>query len=120
MLFSLAAPAGFTIPAGRYANLAFITCRGVAHADIQPPPAIDVLVLDVMLPELDGYEVLRGLRADARGKELPVLMLTARGFALDDEDLAIGNIREVLSKPFSPRAILQRVKELIAFERDAA
>ena len=42
-----------------------------------------------------------------------MLILTARGYALDDEDLRIGNIKDVLSKPFSPRAILVQVNELL-------
>jgi hypothetical protein len=40
-------------------------------------------------------------------------MLTARGYALDDDDLRLGNIKDVLSKPFSPRAILQQVEAII-------
>jgi DNA-binding response OmpR family regulator len=46
-----------------------------------------------------------------------VLILTARGYALDQEDLRIGNIKGVLSKPFSPRAVLQLVKETLTAAR---
>ena len=46
--------------------------------------------------------------------EGPVIMLTARGYSLDDEDLELCNLRDVLSKPFSPRTILQYVLDTLA------
>jgi CheY-like chemotaxis protein len=47
-------------------------------------------------------------------RDIPVILLTARGYALDDADLAVGNIKDVLSKPFSPRLIVQQVQDLLA------
>ena len=71
----------------------------------------DLLVLDVMMPEKDGFEVLSGLRA--RGESLPVLMLTARG---DVEDRVTGlraGADDYLPKPFEPRELLARVEALL-------
>ena len=74
--------------------------------------APDVMVLDVMLPGLDGFEVLRRLRADPRGKHLPVLMLTAKGQREDRENaLAVGADR-FISKPFANADVLNTIKEL--------
>jgi DNA-binding response OmpR family regulator len=72
----------------------------------------DVLVLDVMLPELDGYEVLRQLRADSRGKTLPVLMLTAKG-QREDRDTALSCGADLfMTKPFANAEITAAVERL--------
>ena len=84
----------------------------------------DLVVLDVMLPGMDGFEVLRRIRAESR---TPVLMLTARG---DDLDRILGleiGADDYLPKPFNPRelaarirAILRRAKANSALQRDSA
>ena len=72
----------------------------------------DVLVLDVMLPELDGYEVLRQLRSDHRGKDLPVLMLTAKG-QREDRETALRNGADLfMTKPFANAEITAAVEQL--------
>ena len=73
----------------------------------------DLVISDFQMPYMTGVELCRAMAGHPTTANVPVLMLTARGYALDDEDLAIGNIRDVLSKPFSPRAILQQVKSLL-------
>ena len=75
----------------------------------QPP---DVMVLDVMLPGLDGFEVLRQLRADPRGKDLPVLMLTAKGQREDREKALAAGASRFISKPFANADVVNTVKEL--------
>ena len=76
--------------------------------------SMDLLLLDAELPGMDGYQVLTKLKEARKTVAIPVIMLTARGYALDNEDLAIGNIRDVLSKPFSPRAIVQQVQDILS------
>jgi len=73
----------------------------------------DVVITDFQMPYMTGLELCRALKADAMTADTPVVMLTARGYALDPEDLLIGNIREVLSKPFSPRAIADLMAKLL-------
>ncbi|WP_395700928.1 response regulator transcription factor [Aquabacterium sp.] len=73
----------------------------------------DALVLDLMLPDGDGLDLTRELRADARLKRLPLLMLTARGEPLDRVvGLELG-ADDYLPKPFEPRELLARVKALL-------
>ncbi len=73
----------------------------------------DALVLDLMLPDGDGLDLTRELRADARHKRLPLLMLTARGEPLDRVlGLELG-ADDYLSKPFEARELLARVKALL-------
>jgi DNA-binding response OmpR family regulator len=70
----------------------------------------DVVLLDVMLPGVDGFEVCRRLRAAPEWAALPVLMLTARG---DDVDKIVGlelGADDYLAKPFNPRELLARIR----------
>ena len=73
----------------------------------------DALLLDLMLPDGDGLDLTRELRADARLRRLPLLMLSARGEALDRVvGLELG-ADDYLPKPFEPRELLARVKALL-------
>lgn len=73
----------------------------------------DALLLDLMLPDGDGLELTRELRADARTRRLPLLMLTARGEPMDRiVGLELG-ADDYLPKPFEPRELLARVKALL-------
>ncbi len=72
----------------------------------------DVLVLDLMLPELDGYEVLRQLRANAASASLPVLMLTAKGQRIDRETALKCGADLFITKPFANADIIAAVKQL--------
>ena len=73
----------------------------------------DALLLDLMLPDGDGLDLTRELRADTRTRRLPLLMLTARGEPMDRiVGLEIG-ADDYLPKPFEPRELLARVKALL-------
>jgi CheY-like chemotaxis protein len=73
----------------------------------------DVIVLDVMMPDTDGWEVLRQLKGEKGGSDIPVLMLTAR---TADEDRIRGGIEgaiRYLTKPFTPRALSEEVRKAL-------
>ncbi|HEY2558691.1 MAG TPA: response regulator transcription factor [Caldimonas sp.] len=73
----------------------------------------DALVLDLMLPDGDGLELCRELRGASRTRQLPLLMLTARGEPMDRiVGLELG-ADDYLPKPFEPRELLARVKALL-------
>ena len=75
--------------------------------------AYDALLLDLMLPDGDGLDFTRSLRADPRTRRLPLLMLTARGEPMDRiVGLELG-ADDYLGKPFEPRELLARVKALL-------
>ncbi len=73
----------------------------------------DVMVLDLMLPEMDGYEVLRNLRANQEVKNLPVLMLTAKGQKIDRETALECGADLFMTKPFSNADIIAAVNSLV-------
>ena len=66
------------------------------------------------MPYMSGTDLCRSLMERSSTQNIPVIILTARGYALSDEDLGIGNIKEVVSKPFSPRLLIQMVQSLLA------
>jgi len=73
----------------------------------------DLIVLDLMLPEMDGVEVYRNLRTDTRTQRIPVIMLTARG-RLEEKlaGLELG-ADDYLPKPFSPKELALRIRNLL-------
>jgi DNA-binding response OmpR family regulator len=80
----------------------------------------DVVLLDVMLPGSDGFEVCRRLRATPETAALPVIMLTARG---DDVDKIVGlelGADDYLAKPFNPRELLARIHAVLRRGRTTA
>jgi DNA-binding response OmpR family regulator len=74
----------------------------------------DLAVLDISMPELDGLEVLRRLRADSATSGLPVVLLSARA---QEADVKLGfelGASAYVKKPFSPRELADRVAELLS------
>jgi DNA-binding response OmpR family regulator len=75
----------------------------------QPP---DLIILDIMMPDVDGMEVCRTLRQRENSRRIPIIMLTARG---EEVDRVVGfelGADDYVSKPFSPRELVLRVKSI--------
>ena len=73
----------------------------------------DAIVLDLMLPEMDGLEVCRNLRREPKTARIPVIMVTAKGAEMDRVlGLELG-ADDYLTKPFSPRELVLRIKKLL-------
>lgn len=73
----------------------------------------DLLVLDLMLPEIDGLEVCKKIRANESMAQLPILMLTAKG---EEADIVAGlelGADDYVTKPFSPRILLARIRAVL-------
>lgn len=88
--------------------------NGQEAIDLLDEKAVDLVILDVMMPEVDGWSVLRHLRSES---DTPVIMLTARG---DEEDKLFGfelGAEDYMTKPFSPRELMARVR--VAMKRRA-
>ena len=74
----------------------------------------DLIILDVMLPGRSGYDILRDLRSRDSTKNVPVMMLTARGQAKDREMALSLGATEFMTKPFSNTDVLESVRTLAA------
>ena len=73
----------------------------------------DLVILDLMLPGQDGWDVMHAVRADPRQAELPIIMLTAR---IEDTDKILGlelGADDYMTKPFNPREVLARVRAVL-------
>ncbi len=79
----------------------------------------DLVITDFQMPFMTGLELCIQLKLNELTRSTPALMLTARGFSLGSEQLDQTNIAGVLSKPFSPREVLEQVQELIGDGRTA-
>jgi CheY-like chemotaxis protein len=73
----------------------------------------DLVVTDFQMPVMTGLELSWKLREHPATAHIPVLVVTARGHLLTDEDLARTNVKAVMCKPFSPRHLLEKVRELL-------
>lgn len=76
--------------------------------------APDLLILDLMLPRMNGFEVLKATKADKMLKLIPVIVLTARGQAQDRLMVEEIGAEGFMTKPFSNRELVERVRELAA------
>jgi two-component system alkaline phosphatase synthesis response regulator PhoP len=91
-----------------------ITCENGAQAlEIASKAKPNVIVTDFQMPVMTGLELVENLRNQPDTAEIPVIMLTARGFAIEDRQKEELNISAFLSKPFSPRELLQSVEEVL-------
>ena len=78
---------------------------------LEDPP--DALVLDVMLPEIDGYEVSRRLRADERSRHVPILILTAKSQQKDRETALDCGADLFITKPFANAEVVAAVNRIV-------
>jgi two-component system phosphate regulon response regulator PhoB len=80
---------------------------------------LQLIILDLMLPGIDGLAVAKALRNDQRTREVPIIMLTAKG---EEADVVTGlelGADDYITKPFSPRILLARVRTVIRRQRQA-
>ena len=97
--------------AGYTVSTAADGAEALRKAHSQPP---DLIVLDVMLPEMDGFEACKVLRLDPATTKVPIIMLTAKAAEIDRVlGLELG-ADDYLTKPFSPRELLLRIKKILA------
>ncbi|MCK4887656.1 MAG: response regulator [Planctomycetes bacterium] len=79
-------------------------------ASVEKP---DIIVTDCQMPVMDGLELVKKLRSDEELKNIPVIMLTARSFDIDEDIKQNLNISECLSKPFSPKELLRNIEDVL-------
>lgn len=91
-----------------------ITCENGAQAlDLASNEKPDIVVTDFQMPLMTGLELVQNLRSQPDTADIPVVLLTARGFAIKNEQKENLKISACVSKPFSPRELLQTVEEVL-------
>lgn len=80
---------------------------------LRDPP--ELVITDLQMPRLDGLGLIKQMRSHPDLKNIPVILLTAKGFELDEEELrAEHGVQQVLCKPFSPRELVSVANSLLA------
>ena len=78
----------------------------------------DLILLDLMMPEVDGWEVYRQMRADEQLKDIPVVVVTAKAQSIDKVlGLHIAKVDDYVTKPFGPQELLKSIDKVLAIER---
>ena len=73
----------------------------------------DLILMDIQLPILDGYEATRRLKADTDLKSIPIIVVTSYALSGDEEKARLAGCDDYVAKPFSPRQLLAKIKEYV-------
>ena len=98
----------------RNAGFRVVTARDGQEAfELAQQERPDLVITDYHMPQLSGLELCRKLKQDPQTSAIPAIMLTARGYHLEPHDTEQSGVLRMLSKPFSPRALLATVNEVL-------
>ena len=84
--------------------------EGVASALATPP---DLILMDIQLPKMSGLEATRQLRNDPRTAGVPIIVVTSFALSGDEQKATAAGATAYLAKPYSPRALLAKIRELV-------
>ena len=90
--------------------------NGAVGLDLLRDNAVDLILLDIMMDEMDGWQVLEAIKADPQLASIPVIMLTARHY-LEDEEMTAKHADQFVSyvvKPFVVRELVQEVRKVLS------
>jgi two-component system, OmpR family, alkaline phosphatase synthesis response regulator PhoP len=73
----------------------------------------DLIVLDIMMPKLDGYETCKALKSREETKDIPVILLSAKGRNVDQKTGFEVGADDYITKPFSPRKLVERINAIL-------
>jgi two-component system, OmpR family, alkaline phosphatase synthesis response regulator PhoP len=90
--------------------------QAVERAQAEKP---DLIVLDIMMPKLDGYETCKILKGDPATRDIPVILLSAKGRNVDQKIGFEVGADDYITKPFSPRKLVERINGILG-QNDAS
>jgi DNA-binding response OmpR family regulator len=92
--------------------------EGLEKVQAEPP---DLILLDLMMPDMDGWEVYQQIKADEKTKNIPVIVVTAKAQSIDKVlGLHIAKVDDYIAKPFSPQELLASVDKVFGTENLSA
>jgi DNA-binding response OmpR family regulator len=99
------------------ARIEVVTLRSSINAvEVIRKEKPDLVILDWMMPEISGIEVCRALKQDPETSGIPIFMLTAKGQDADEQMGLKSGVARYITKPFSPKALLEMVQEVIGID----
>jgi two-component system cell cycle response regulator DivK len=84
--------------------------EGVALAQSRLP---DLILMDIQMPVLDGYEATRRIKADARLQHIPIIVVTSYALSGDEAKARAAGADDYVAKPFAPRELLAKIREFL-------
>jgi CheY-like chemotaxis protein len=87
--------------------------NGLEAYDLACREKPDIIVTDYQMPLMTGIELITKLRGDEKTREIPVILLTARSFAVSQEQQESLGVSNCLSKPFSPKELLKTIQDVL-------
>ena len=84
--------------------------EAIASAQASRP---DLILMDIQLPILDGYEATRRIKADPALRSIPIIVVTSYALSGDEEKARLAGCDDYVAKPFSPRGLLAKIKEYV-------
>ena len=92
---------------------AIVAGNGAEAYELAAKENPDIIIADYMMPIMTGLELIEKLRANEQTKNIPVILLTARNFAINDERQQQLRISQCITKPFSPKELLRTIEDVI-------
>ncbi len=86
--------------------------EGLVKAEVEQP---DAILLDVMMPDMDGYTFLQQLQANPVTQGIPVILLTAMAHRLDQQQLLVLGVKAAIAKPFNPVSLINEIASALGW-----
>ena len=86
---------------------------GQEGVDLARSERPDLILMDIQLPGIDGYEVSRRIKADAQLKHIPIIAVTSYALSGDDQKAFAAGCDGYVTKPYSPRLLLAKIREFL-------
>ena len=104
---------GIEIETGWQVKIASSGAEGIAVAQAQQP---DLILLDIMMPEMDGMATLLKLKANTKTQSIPVILLTAKTQTADKNQFQNVEVMGVITKPFNSMTLASRIAKILQWE----
>lgn len=79
----------------------------------------DLVLLDIMMPDIDGWDVYRQMKADKKSKDIPVIVVTAKAQSIDKVlGLHIAKVDDYVTKPFGPKELLRSIDKVLGLKEE--
>ncbi|MBP0001009.1 MAG: response regulator [Cyanobacteria bacterium SID2] len=94
-----------------------VAASGKEAIEIAHQESLDAILLDVMMPEMDGTQTFRHLQEDPKTRQVPTIFLTAKAKAIEQEAYLALGVTGVITKPFAPMSLVEQIRAMLGWDR---